>query len=288
MLRIRFLNVGNGDCTIIELPDGNTMVVDICNGNGSNTRLDNPIAHLSRASSIFRYVQTHPDMDHMDGLDALRRKLTITNFWDTRNTKPKPDFTGPFAKGNPEDWRAYQELRQNAKFNMRDLQPITLQSGGELPYNLYVLHPTSAFADDANNQADWNLISYVILMQFRRFKLLLGGDASDSAWEDILKWAQQNSAARSLLANVHVFKVSHHGRWSSYCGADMLKLTNPRHIVISKGTVPGEQSAYGSYYNKVGSERLWRTSQGRVVLTFDEAYSKATIQQASSIEAIAV
>ena len=32
-------------------------------------------------SSIFRYVQTHPDMDHMDGIEALFHKFSPTNFW---------------------------------------------------------------------------------------------------------------------------------------------------------------------------------------------------------------
>ena len=32
-LKIHFLNVGNGDCTIIELPDGNLMMSDVFNGN---------------------------------------------------------------------------------------------------------------------------------------------------------------------------------------------------------------------------------------------------------------
>jgi hypothetical protein len=42
-------------------------------------------------------------MDHMDGLSLLERKCTIINFWDTDNTKPRPDFSSPYSKGKPED-----------------------------------------------------------------------------------------------------------------------------------------------------------------------------------------
>lgn len=30
-LRVHFLNVGNGDCTVVELPDSKIMMVDVCN-----------------------------------------------------------------------------------------------------------------------------------------------------------------------------------------------------------------------------------------------------------------
>ena len=36
-LKIHFLNVGNGDCTIIELPDDSLMMVDIMNGRNDGT-----------------------------------------------------------------------------------------------------------------------------------------------------------------------------------------------------------------------------------------------------------
>lgn len=49
----------------------------------------NPISYMKdhEISSIFRYVQTHPDMDHMDGIEALFDEFSPTNFWDTDNTK---------------------------------------------------------------------------------------------------------------------------------------------------------------------------------------------------------
>ena len=49
----------------------------------------NPISYMNDRgiSSIFRYVQTHPDMDHMDGIEALFDEFNPTNFWDTANTK---------------------------------------------------------------------------------------------------------------------------------------------------------------------------------------------------------
>jgi competence protein ComEC len=280
-MTLHFLNVGNGDCTIIELPDGYLMMVDICNGGGTNRPLTDPITYLYSLRpnpSLFRYVQTHPDMDHMDGLSLLERKCTIINFWDTANTKPRPDFSSPYSKGKPADWDAYQRLRQKAKHYYRSLSPVTLQGGQRYPYDLYVLHPTPQAIAHANRSGDWNHAAYVLLLKFASFKALIAGDVDDDVWEELYNWASRNNIARDLVSNITVFKVSHHGRRSGYCGRNWLNLTNPREIVISKGSVPGEHSAYGNYYNyKNGAEHLWLTSQGDVICHYDSTSKKYSI-----------
>jgi beta-lactamase superfamily II metal-dependent hydrolase len=280
---LHFLNVGNGDCSIIELPDGNLMMVDICNGGGTNWQKTDPLRYLDllgKGSPILRYVQTYPEMDHMDGLAALARKCSITNFWDTANTRARPDFSSRFGKGKPEDWDAYHRLRQTAKHHSRGVSPVTLQGGGQLPYELYTLHPTEQAVRDANRTGEWNNAAYVLLLKERGFKALIAGDIDDGVWEELHVWASRDRTARDLVSGICVFKVSHHGRRSGYCGADWLNLTNPNEIVISKGSVPGEHSAYGNYYNyKNGAEHLWLSSQGDLVCSYDSDNNKYTINQ---------
>lgn len=111
MARIHFLNVNEGDCSIIQHENGNVSMIDICCGNieiedhSNCSSVDlketilgnyhqketptNPISYLSNigVSTIFRYIQTHPDMDHMDGLQKLKDSFKIVNFWDTDNTQ---------------------------------------------------------------------------------------------------------------------------------------------------------------------------------------------------------
>jgi competence protein ComEC len=278
-MNLHFLNVGNGDCTIVELPDGNLMMVDICNGGGTNRQKTDPITYLGNRTALVRYVQSHPDMDHMDGLAALSRKCSISNFWDTANTKPRPDFTSPYGKGKPADWDVYQRLRSGAKHHYRGLSPVTLQGGGKFPYGLFILHPTEQAVKAANQAGEWNNAAYVLLLQERGFKAFIAGDIDDGVWEELYAWASRNAAARTLVSGICVFKVSHHGRRSGYCGTDWLSLTMPKEIVISKGSVPGEHSAYGSYYNyKNGAEHLWLTSQGDVVCGYNSGNNQYSIK----------
>ena len=133
MLKIHFLNVGHGDCTIIKHHSGRITMIDINNATdldeisieelsqnynislltrtlmelsgitplkqfqtaGYKTNLTNPIEFLLAnypGEHIFRFILTHPDLDHMRGLAALRSSgIKIYNFWDTKHDKV-PEF----------------------------------------------------------------------------------------------------------------------------------------------------------------------------------------------------
>ena len=112
--KVHFLNVMEGDCSIIEHDSGRVTVIDICNGNvGQSTESlllnegfsktagnfhmkdhpTDPIAYMEDigVSDIFRMIVTHPDMDHMDGLERLFKTFNVVNFWTTENDKGDPD-----------------------------------------------------------------------------------------------------------------------------------------------------------------------------------------------------
>jgi hypothetical protein len=151
-LRVWFVNVGRGDCTIVQFPENpcRIMMVDICNSKSLDKDskselleesgwtdhlmrklyiyggigdapdqvltemrkyedlLDDPIEvfkNIFPGKSIFRFVLTHPDMDHMAGMYRLFEQegsIDVVNFWDTENNKPDPEKTGPHY--DPNDW----------------------------------------------------------------------------------------------------------------------------------------------------------------------------------------
>lgn len=276
--KTHFLSVGNGDCTILELPDNEIMIVDIRNARLVNQEasadFENPIRYLRRLTSksgIIRYIQTHPDMDHMDGLSDLNTGFSIGNFWDTDNAKSKPE---EFGYGFREtDWDTYKKLHKSdlTRFNLRNTEPIGVKEGGSFPYNIYALSPSKTLLDGANESEDWNLLSYVVLIEYEGLKLVLGGDASDSAWESVYAWTKTEAKAKKLLSDVTIFKASHHGRNTSYCWAEMLELMAPQKIVISKGSTDPGESAYGKYYNwSGGADNMFLTSKGTIVADYQD------------------
>lgn len=135
MPTVHFLNVGEGDCSILQHSSGRVTMIDICGGNldakdvsqaklvhkiiensvnGGDYRMrecpTNPVNYClaNGTKSIFRSILPHPDMDHMDGLNNLQTRMSVENIWETGTRKEKPEFS---ETGNKEDdWDSYAPL----------------------------------------------------------------------------------------------------------------------------------------------------------------------------------
>lgn len=132
MATIHFLNVNHGDCSVIQHNSDHVTVIDVCNakppqplaeeftalrakeergttGNFQQKKYPvNPISYLRKhdIKSIFRYIQTHPDMDHMDGIKSLFAAFYPANFWDTDNAKELLRSSWEGSPYSQEDWRS--------------------------------------------------------------------------------------------------------------------------------------------------------------------------------------
>lgn len=281
-LGVHFLKVGDGDSTIIELPDNRIMMVDIMNGSSSyqyDLNYENPIKYLKNLTSsreIYRYIQTHPDMDHMDGLADLLNDFDIVNYWDTNNTKPDPEtYDNNFRE---EDWDAYKNAAKGKEL-LFSRQSTSIQSTlGPYIYGIYPVSPTPALVSSANDNEDWNSLSYVTLISWDGFKVLLGGDATTEVWDDIVGWINTDNKARQLLSNISVFKASHHGRESGFCGKSLLEFMNPEQIIVDH-TVPREWSSYDDYYDfiKRRNGKLFSVGKETIVANAWENYNNYKI-----------
>lgn len=158
---LHFLDVAQGDCSIIEHPLGRVTMIDVCKARlvkpaaaspyaplpnsvaaalgllGSTTPQQalspaardllnallppppdyvNPIEYMRarNISALFRYIQSHPEADHMDGIADLCDEFPPANFWDTDNTCDK---TGGFGFGGyrREDWDYYLSIRNGTR-----------------------------------------------------------------------------------------------------------------------------------------------------------------------------
>ena len=134
-MEIHYLNVEEGDCSIVKHDSGRISMVDICCGNleaekeltkdsaagaedfgvkGNFKQKEYPVNPLDwigylTKGRIFRFILTHPDMDHMDGIKALfESEYKPCNFWDTNNNK-KLDASGDFGRYSVGDWKFYDE-----------------------------------------------------------------------------------------------------------------------------------------------------------------------------------
>lgn len=278
MATIHFLNVRSGDCSIIEHDSGHNTVIDICNatapgliseamspvaaradqGIGGNFQQKNwpvnPISYMGahNITGIHRYVQTHPDMDHMDGLQTLFENFSPVNFWDTDNKKEMPATGWEGSQYRESDWRFYKRLRDSD----RDDNPIrlTLYSGSRGEYynqdrdgtgngdGLNILAPTKELIAVANEvDKEYNRCSYVILYQVGDQRIVFGGDSHDDTWDHILRHH------RGDITNIDLLIAPHHGRKSdrSYEFLETLKPT-----LTFFGNAPSEYLAYSAWRDR--------------------------------------
>ena len=85
-LRLTFIDVGHGDSILVEFPGGKRMLID--GGGLHEDRFDigkNVIAPFLWKKKIRRIdtlVLTHPDPDHLKGLNFIASQFSIGQFWD--------------------------------------------------------------------------------------------------------------------------------------------------------------------------------------------------------------
>ena len=295
MSTIHFLNVNNGACSIIQHNSGNITVVDVCNatklsvitedsvgtesvyktfavkGNfHQKEHPENPIAYLRnivKADCIFRYVQTHPDMDHMDGIKALFETFDVYNFWDTENNKviDKASDMGPY---NRDDWDYYQNVRKNSThpkvlhlysdargqyYNKND----DGTSGGD---GIYILSPTEELVNQANESGEYNELSYALLYRTGKYKIIFAGDTEESAWNQILK------NHKSDISNVDLLIAPHHGRKSG--GNDnYLNVLQPKLTLF--GNAGSQHLDYSSWNNR-NLLHITNNQAGNIVIDFSD------------------
>ncbi|MFC7320062.1 ComEC/Rec2 family competence protein [Halobacillus campisalis] len=284
MLKIHFLNVGHGDCTLLEFESGRNTLIDINNSrviddetekellSTSDTYyllkargyegielLEKSVAdfvapvdpvdyindNLGHPASVFRFILTHPDMDHMSGLYKLKDEgKNIINFWDADNKKEVKESEVP-SKFDYRDWQTYQEIRKSTE----DPKVLNILKGEQRDYfaadNINVLSPTKEIIKEANEDCNWNLLSYVLLIEYAGHKIVLGGDADTQVWDELAETDEE------LLKDVSILKAPHHGRNSGYSQKAVSQMT-PDWTICSVGKKPAQDSSnkYRNYTNK--------------------------------------
>lgn len=285
---IHFLNVQNGDCNIIEHNSERISVIDVCcarneivneecsqedsgvilnssiSGNyRQKEHPENPIRYLKtvvKCSSIFRYIQTHPDMDHMDGIKDLFTEFNVLNFWDTKNNKHIS--SDDFNKYRKEDWDYYQFIRKST--SDPKVLYLTDSSEGEFYYcengdGLFILSPSKNLVNEANQTEDYNELSYVLLYQTGNKKIIFAGDSGKKTWDFILE------KYKSLVSNIDILLAPHHGRKTG--GNDeYLDVLKPKLTLF--GNAESEHLDYSSWNNR-NLFKITNNEAGNIVLEIE-------------------
>lgn len=271
-----FLNVKEGDCSVIEHASGHVSVIDVCNarktrivesfeetkflaelskqGNYNQKKNPvNPIEYLQKfgITSVFRFMVTHPDMDHIDGIKDFFEVFKPDNYYDTDNNAEKDFSNNNFQRYREEDWIFYKDLRNTKP--QTSPKRITIFSGDDAAYRtkdwdgnapgdaFYTLAPTPSLVSSANDTKNYNDASYVVLYRSPGGKILFCGDSEDETWNHLIK------NHKSDIENIDLMIAPHHGRDSGR-NYDFLNITKPKLTFF--GNARSEHLAYSAWNNR--------------------------------------
>ena len=248
LLRVHFLDVGQGDCVLIDCGETEVLIDGGTNSAGTSVvdylagYVDGPLDYL---------IATHPDADHVGGLDAVLESFEVKEVIDSGRS------------ANTETYRDYWTAVE--------------AEGCTISYDenrLIALSPMAALSiiETGDDWSDSNDCSIVCQLTCGNVQILFTGDISQ----------QVEQAMLPLFGDVDVLKVGHHGSASSTC-AEFLSVIKPEAAVISYGldNTYGHPSATALQRLLGAGTAVYGTGKsGTVVLTTNgETYSFNTSQQ---------
>lgn len=294
-LQIRFLDIGQGDCALIQLPDGKNMLIDGGKNNGeTEEKIIKTLTDLG-IDTIDYGVLTHTDSDHVGGMDAVIASDEITFkamymplvkskspgdkveewFEEAKGTYLKDleavpaDFEIPMIR--TDRYADFMEavLAEEGCQPYFSLEGMTI-GGEEAGYIFDFYNPTykeyqSLVGEEEKQTAkEKNNVSPVMILRFNDKKIMFTGDCDD-AESNFIETAVKGNVADY---DVDVLKVAHHGGKQS-TSEDFLKIVKPEFSVISVGN-----NNYGhptdeviDRLNAVGSKIFTTQDKGDIILT---------------------
>ena len=239
-LRVYFLDVGQGDSTLIVTPSGKQVLVD--GGPGAESAAESLSGKLPLGDrSLDLVVLTHLDDDHSRGLFAILERYSVGALMVGNRMADSPRFI---------PWQAVLDRRGIPRIDVESGFQVQLEPGVVMD----VLNPQRAEGvwppEDRNND------SIVLRLVYDRARFLLAADIEAEA-EGFL-------ARNSLDLDSAVLKVSHHGSGTSTTQL-FLDRVSPLVAVVSAG----EDNSFGHpapnvidrLEGSVGVEGVYRTDQ---------------------------
>lgn len=207
-LVVRFVDVGQGDCTLITqgedavmIDTGYYMQKEACES-----------ALYSAGISNFSLILTHPDADHIGNADALCRDFYVSEVlmpdFKSNTTVYEINMKAFEDTGTPYEYVAAGDEYILGGAKIRFFGPVTLPEDPE----------------DTNNA------SLMMKIEFGDTSFLIIGDAEIEEQEETFKWAKDNKFDLSC----DVLKCGHHGSWNSLY-EPLYRAAGASHYIISCG-----------------------------------------------------
>lgn len=248
-MKVHFIDVGQGDSIFIELPNGNTMLIDA----GETDQGQKVASYISSLgySALDYVVATHPHSDHIGGMAKVINSFTVQNFYMTSALSTTAAYENMLNAVDSSDAAVHSVMAGDIICNDKNLL-------------IEIVAPKSLDTDNLNDT------SIVIKLTYGEKSFLFTGDA-EKAEEDAI-WTN---------IKCDVLKLGHHGS-STSTSDNFLKKVEPEYAVISVGV----NNSYGHPADDVlrrldqNNLKVYRTDlQGTVIFITDGKNISVNTQQ---------
>ena len=252
-LNVHFIDVGQGDSEFIELPNGQTMLIDA--GNPENgSQIVTYIKGLGH-NKVDYLIATHPHADHIGGMTTVVNGLDIGKIYM------------PKASSNTQTFEDLLTAIQKKGLKINTAKAgVNLFKAGTL--NADIIAPVNITGDDLNQY------SAVIMLTYGDNKFLFTGDAGNES---------EGQITSDIKADV--LKVGHHGSDTSTSQAFLNKVS-PKYAVIEVG----KDNSYGhptaatlAKLEKIGAT-IYRTDKDGTIIFTSDAKTITVNKKSSSIK----
>lgn len=244
MSYIRSFSVGNGDMFYICHNSDSFSIIDCCMNDVNKDTIVNEIKNAKTKKNILRFISTHPDEDHLQGLKYLDEKIRLDNFYCVKNAAIKKDKTTDFdyyCKLRDSN-RAFYITRGFSRKWINDSDNVRDSAGISFIWpDINNQYFKDALSEVARGEA-FNNISPIFLYSF-------GKGASVMWMGDIERDFLDKVKNFITWPKIDILFAPHHGRESGKVPSDILKKLAPKIIVI--GEAPSEFLNYYSGYNTI-------------------------------------
>jgi beta-lactamase superfamily II metal-dependent hydrolase len=236
---VKSLSVGNGDTFYIKHNSDNFTIIDCCISDENRERIIAELKAESAGKGVKRFLSTHPDEDHIQGIQYLDDAGLIPNFYCVQNEATKDEETFSF--------KYYRYLRDSAKAHYvsrgcvrRWMNESTPERGSSGINILWPNRDNPYFQRELINAK--HAISYNNLSLVARYAVKDGvtmlwlGDLETGFMEEIKNDIQ--------LSPAQIVFAPHHGRASGKIPKSWLDKLQPKIIVIGESP-----SRHLHYYN---------------------------------------
>lgn len=220
-LKIYFIDVGQGDSTLIVTPKNKKILID--GGEGKTNVLFQYLLDR-RINKIDYIIISHFDSDHCNGLIEIIEKMRVENIVMSKQSKESEE---------------YKKILEIIKQKNIKVSSVKAEDKIIIEKNLYtkILNPAEKFEfQDLNNNA------IVAKLVYKNFSMLFTGDIEKA--EESLAKKYKNELKSTIL------KVAHHGSKTS-TSEEFLKYVEPQIALIGVG----KNNKFG-HPNQITIERL--------------------------------